>query len=378
MSTGLRSARSSGGDVAVVSTAAASADWSCPGGPAAPFPPRRAGRLPAPASALGCSQCRPASSARRHQPLSHARRHSSASSPDERQTRAAAANRARPSRAPSAGPRAAGSTAAPAGCAGTPRPTSRRCRSSCRSSAPPSRRAGPARRPPARRAGSAPRRAPRRRRTTPGRARRVRTDAVTASSSSTGSPRPSSTVEERVPQRRLLEAPVQPGGSASVSPRNRSTKDGSLAPERNSSSRNCTDWNPLAGASALPELQEVLRRHRLEHVDLLRPAPARSRASAAAGAGPTKVPAGRHRVAGRRRLVQQLLEPQLVDLVDGDEQQLVVGRAPGRTRAAGRRAAAAAGGSCRRSAGRPAPRTAPARRPSDLSRLRHPPAHRRT
>ena len=37
--------------------------------------------------------------------------------------------------------------------------------------------------------------------------------------------------------------------SASVSPLNRSTYAGSLAPERNSSSRNCTDWKPLAGAS---------------------------------------------------------------------------------------------------------------------------------
>ena len=56
-------------------------------------------------------------------------------------------------------------------------------------------------------------------------------------------------------------------------------------------------------------------------------------------------------------LVQQLLEPQLVDLVDGDEQQLVVGRRVG-LQVLRRRAAAAAAGSCRRSAGRPARRRA--------------------
>ena len=37
---------------------------------------------------------------------------------------------------------------------------------------------------------------------------------------------------------------------ASVSARNLATNPGSLAPDRNSSSRNCTDWKPLAGASA--------------------------------------------------------------------------------------------------------------------------------
>ena len=41
--------------------------------------------------------------------------------------------------------------------------------------------------------------------------------------------------------------------------------------------------------------------------------------------GPPQV-AGEHLLAGRGELVQQLLEPQLVDLVDGDEQQLVVRR----------------------------------------------------
>lgn len=35
--------------------------------------------------------------------------------------------------------------------------------------------------------------------------------------------------------------------SASDKPRKRFTNDGSLAPDRNSISRNCTDWNPLAG-----------------------------------------------------------------------------------------------------------------------------------
>ena len=57
--------------------------------------------------------------------------------------------------------------------------------------------------------------------------------------------------------------------SASVSPRNRSTYDGSLAPERNSSSRNCTDWKPLAGASRCRNSRKSCGRHRLQHVDLV-------------------------------------------------------------------------------------------------------------
>jgi len=50
-------------------------------------------------------------------------------------------------------------------------------------------------------------------------------------------------------------------------------------------------------------------------------------------AAPLTARPGQHRVARRPDLVQQLLEPQLVDLVDGDEEELVVRR--GRTVAAG-------------------------------------------
>ena len=61
---------------------------------------------------------------------------------------------------------------------------------------------------------------------------------------------------------------------------------------------------------------------------------------------------GVHRVPGRDELVQQLLEPQLVDLVDGDEQQLVVG---GRVdqRHLLREQVRQPAGRCRRSAARP-------------------------
>ncbi|RYD97436.1 MAG: hypothetical protein EOP50_05715, partial [Sphingobacteriales bacterium] len=85
-------------------------------------------------------------------------------------------------------------------------------------------------------------------------------------------------------------------------------------------------WNRLA------EVQEVLRRHGLQDVDLVdqdaldhvhpgEQVPAEPQVAAAAGR------LGRHQcVPDGHRLVQQLLEPELVDLVDGDEQQLVVGR----------------------------------------------------
>ena len=85
----------------------------------------------------------------------------------------------------------------------------------------------------------------------------------------------------------------------------------------------------------LPELEEVLRRHRLEHVDLLDEHPLDDVHPAEQVAGEPQVAsaAGRlgrdQRVADGLGLVQELLEPQLVDLVDGDEQQLVVGRRVG-------------------------------------------------
>ena len=101
-----------------------------------------------------------------------------------------------------------------------------------------------------------------------------------------------------------------------------------MAPERNSSSRNCTLWNPLAGASR--------SRKTRKSCGVIVSSTATCRISTSSIAthpgeqvpGPPEV-AGEHLLAGRRQLVQQLLEPQLVDLVDGDEQQLVVGRRVG-------------------------------------------------
>src|ERR1022692_883537 len=73
------------------------------------------------------------------------------------------------------------------------------------------------------------------------------------------------------------------------------------------------------------ELQEVLRRHRLQHVDLADQQPLDDVHAAQQLPGPPRLPC-RHRVAGGAQLVQQLLEPELVRLVHGDEQQLVMGR----------------------------------------------------
>jgi hypothetical protein len=76
----------------------------------------------------------------------------------------------------------------------------------------------------------------------------------------------------------------------------------------------------------LAELQEVLRGHRLQDVELVQEDPLHDvhpRQQVLRPPQPLGVPV-EHRVACGAGLVQQLLEPQLVDLVDGDEQQLVV------------------------------------------------------
>ncbi len=78
----------------------------------------------------------------------------------------------------------------------------------------------------------------------------------------------------------------------------------------------------------LPELQEVLRGHRLQHVDLVHQHPLDHVHPLQQVLGPPQ-PAIRHRVPRGGRLVEELLEPQLVDLVDGDEEQLVVRRRVG-------------------------------------------------
>ena len=76
------------------------------------------------------------------------------------------------------------------------------------------------------------------------------------------------------------------------------------------------------------EGQEVLRGHRLQHVDLLDEHPL-DRVRALQPQPGQVVLAGQHPVPGVAELPEQELEPQLVDLVDGDEQQLVVGRRVG-------------------------------------------------
>jgi hypothetical protein len=88
---------------------------------------------------------------------------------------------------------------------------------------------------------------------------------------------------------------------------------------------------PARGCQPLAELEEVLRRHGLQHVYLLHQHPLDHVHPAEQVTGEPEVtslalgPGGDQRVTGRLGLVQQLLEPELVDLVDGDEQQLVVG-----------------------------------------------------
>jgi diguanylate cyclase (GGDEF)-like protein len=82
------------------------------------------------------------------------------------------------------------------------------------------------------------------------------------------------------------------------------------------------------GAQRAPEPGELVGRHGLKHVEL-------GHHGLQDGQGPAQRPHRMRRVAGLEpglqpgQLVQQLLEPQLVDLVDDDEQHLVVLARPG-------------------------------------------------
>ena len=186
---------------------------------------------------------------------------------------------------------------------------------------------------PARRAAAAPRRAPRRRRTSTGRARPCAATPVISSSLPAGEPAAAQHVRGRRPT-----ASARPAGAQPL-PLVVGQAPEPLDVRRVLGAGEELQLAELHGLEAarrgepLAELQEVLRRHRLQHVDLLRPAPARSRAPGRAGAGPTTGcrRSARPSIASRAvvDLVQQLLEPQLVDLVDGDEQQLVVRRRVG-------------------------------------------------
>ena len=84
------------------------------------------------------------------------------------------------------------------------------------------------------------------------------------------------------------------------------------------------------GRERVAELQEALGAHRLEHVELVEQQPLDRDDAAQPRRGDVRAAVG-ELVARRGQLVQDQLEPELVGLVDDDEQQLVVGA--GRDRA---------------------------------------------
>ena len=79
------------------------------------------------------------------------------------------------------------------------------------------------------------------------------------------------------------------------------------------------------GIEVIAEGVEFLRRHRLEHVDLVFEQPL-NRVDAAEILADLERFAAAEMAHRRFDLVQHLLEPQLVDLMDDDEEQLVVVR----------------------------------------------------
>ena len=121
---------------------------------------------------------------------------------------------------------------------------------------------------------------------------------------------------------------------------------------RHSISRNWRDWKPRRRRQRVAELQEALGPHRLQHVEVPRAAAGRSPTRAQRRRGGLRAAGLRARRRARAQLVQDQLEPQLVGLVDDDEQQLVV-RALGERalqRRAGRRSAGRRRTRCRRPA----------------------------
>ena len=116
--------------------------------------------------------------------------------------------------------------------------------------------------------------------------------------------------------------------SRRVRPWNLRGTPGSFAPDRNSSSRNCTDWKPLAGAS--------FERNTRKSWGVMVSSTASCATSTFSIASTRRSRWRAHRsrpslIASRAviELVQHELEPQLVDLVDRDEEQLVVRRRVG-------------------------------------------------
>src|SRR5690606_9168383 len=129
-------------------------------------------------------------------------------------------------------------------------------------------------------------------------------------------------VEERVPDRGatvpLLQQPARRAVLRVVSDRALP-----LPPERELERAELEGLEPAAGLEAVAEREELERRHGLEHVDLRDQhledgEHALERVQGARGV------IGREQVLEVIQLVQDLPEPQLVDLVDDDEEHLVV------------------------------------------------------
>ncbi len=132
--------------------------------------------------------------------------------------------------------------------------------------------------------------------------------------------------QERVPEARLVQASLQPGPLVVGEPAEALHERRVLGAGEELQLAELHRLEPAGRGERLPEREEVLRGHRLQHVDLLDEGPLDDVHPVQEVLGPPHPGprAAEHRVAGRRGLVQQLLEPQLVDLVDGDEQELVV------------------------------------------------------
>ena len=148
-----------------------------------------------------------------------------------------------------------------------------------------------------------------------------------------GQPRGGERDQEGVPQGRLLQPPGQPRLLVGGEPAEPLDVPCVLGAGDELELAELHRLEAAGRREPLAELQEVLRGHRLQHVDLLDQRalddvhplqqvlgpPQAAAALTRAAAGPAE-----HRLASGLDLVQELLEPQLVDLVDRDEEQLVV------------------------------------------------------
>ena len=186
----------------------------------------------------------------------------------------------------------------------------------------------------------------------------VRSDAVTPRRWRCRAPRSPQHVQERVPQRRLVQPPAQAllscVGEAPEAvdvrrgpwPRRGTPARGTAPTGTRSRARAAAGTPGSPAGSSSPARRSAGRARRSITCTRL----SRWRAHHSRSRPPLGGPGCREqRVADRLDLVQQLLEPQLVDLVDRDEQQLVVRRRVG-LEVLGVEQLRAAGGSCRRSA----------------------------